>query len=205
MFRLGSTANLDANFRHDQIWVNSQPRNWRQSAGADRISQCRSTLTNSDEHSNSPPTSGYRVDNVQRSYGSDTLDHHTQPESGPGAHVPLDIHSQSDGWIATHSHSPFSDAACSVRSTHDNAPEGQDRRPTNPNQDSQPLGDNYQIIRSNLSQLNQTSTTSSLVSDTQASRQLQESCLMRYFIEELSPWVRICNTSTLSLGLTNLV
>ncbi|CAG8273939.1 unnamed protein product [Penicillium salamii] len=193
VFRLGSTANLDANFRHDQIWVNSQPRTWRQSTGSDRISQCRSTLTTSNEQSNSPPTSGHRIDNFQLSYGSDTLDCQSHPESTPNTHPSLDISSQSDGWIATHSHSPFSDAACSIRSTYGSAPEGQVRRPSNPEQDSQPPRDNYQITRSNVAQFNQTPTTSSLVSDTKASSQLQESCLMRYFIEELSPWFDHCD------------
>ncbi|CAG8125654.1 unnamed protein product [Penicillium olsonii] len=192
VFRLGSTANLDASFRHDQIWVNSQPRNWRQSTGPDRVSQCRSTLALSNEQSDSPPASEPPVDNFQHNYGPASLDNQSNQVSAASPHAPLDTPSRLTTWSST-SPSHLSDAAGSMRSSFVSTPDGQHRQLINAGHEIRDSGHSSRITQSDLPH-HDTLIPSCVNGDTtHPSSQLQESCLMRYFIEELSPWFDHCD------------
>ncbi|CAG7934919.1 unnamed protein product [Penicillium nalgiovense] len=188
VFRHGSTANLDTSFREDQTWVNSRPRNWRHPTRSARLSRSRSSpIVSNEDPDGSSLTSGGLANEHQRQTGSysNTLnlgsvepDENIQNEPQHTGSFRLDVTGSTVG-------SPSSPANVSSSSTFTSLDNGFER------------GQSC-LAKSDANLRNAAPgshmTTYSVNQDlTRGSSNIQESCLMRYFIEELSPWFDHCD------------
>lgn len=187
VFRHGSTANLDANFGEDQTWVNSRPRSWRQPTRSARLSRSRSSPTVLDEdlnessitlrgQSNGPQrqAGGYSITDI---FGSVELNENLQNESSNVGSFTI----ESARPVVCSPGSPSNVSNSSISSSLDNGIE-RNQLPR-AKSDNLELGSHTATVRSvdTSYSVNQGST--------KGSSNVQEACLLRYFIEELSPWV----------------
>ncbi|KXG46236.1 uncharacterized protein PGRI_050920 [Penicillium griseofulvum] len=175
VFRHGTTANLNANFREDQTWVNSRPKNWRPSTRSARLSQSRSSPTVSNEDPNesaltldSPLNGQSQAEHYSNTliFGSAEPNENSQNESSHAANV-------SNSSVSSGIENGFEREQFYVRSGGDFRNAKLDSLTTT----SSSVNSSYSVNRGSE----------------QGSSNVQEACLMRYFIEELSPWFDHCD------------
>lgn len=192
VFRHGSTANLDANFTEYQTWVNSRPRHWRPLTRSARLSQSRSStsVSNEDHHESSLTLGGLSNEHQRQAdsylsainFGSVEAIENIQNESSHAGSFSVD-----GGRPAICSPGPSTNLSNSLISPR--LGNGLQRKQLClTNSDDNPrnaeLGCHTATLRSvNTSYLDHQDWA-------EGYRNVQESCLLRYFIEELSPWVR---------------
>lgn len=204
VFRHGSTANLDANFTEYQTWVNSRPRNWRPPTHSAPLSQSRSSLSvsNEDHEETSLTLSGLSNDHQRQAsrYLSTINFGSIEPIENP----------QNESWHAgSFSIGGGRPAVCSPGSSNNfsnssispSLNNGLQRKKiclvnSGGNPRNAELGGHTTTLRS--------VNTSYFVNPdwTESDSNIQEPCLLRYFIEELSPWVRQINYPRYSLKIT---
>lgn len=167
VFRHGSTAHLEGNFTQGQTWVNSVPKAWKSATGPSVSGQSPDTVHTICENgeidgSPTPPecTSVQEGSNIN--------------ETNPDTILSFDSHShgqpsvQGSPYILSSPQSSLTSAILPFYSdSYSNQTRKRRRIP-------------HSISLSSLSR-------NDIVGD--SSGAVQESCLMRYFIEELSPWV----------------
>jgi hypothetical protein len=188
VFRHGSTANLDASFAQEQTWVNSRPKNWRStknsasSKGASRVPA--TSVWQPGDHSGSSSAGP-----------SELVDGHQEVLNSLDS-VPVSSSGQNDAILGTSPHNLSILDLSSPGISSISSPLHTEDRGTY-------AGLDLSHRRSGIHSINQslTSGNESGVGDTSfpsSSNQLvvsafgsiQEACLLRYFIEELSSWVR---------------
>lgn len=182
VFRHGSTANLDTSFSQGQIWVNSKPRNW--------WSARHSTATAENEPTPALPTGPNRETAIPWSTSNEAISERlstTISVQFPNRAQNASAAGRSPGSTSVVA---SSSPAFSPLTSH-----------AHPDERHAWLA----IVRPNSSFHNDSSIESWGVSSSTAddslspscgnqsaltvSESVQESCLLRYFIEELSPWV----------------
>jgi hypothetical protein len=173
VFRHGSTANLDTIFAQGQTWVNSKPKNWKvldHSSTTTSIPQAPATPTPNEIVSGhesafgsiSPKTIMHDDDVRQRTYRSAPILASSSPALSP---MSSHLHAEGSG-IYPQTGIPGTGLSINFEETSNrswsasNAVEDNVRRPSS----------NDHLAHT-------------------AFGGIQESCLVRYFIEELSPWV----------------
>jgi hypothetical protein len=193
IFRHGSKANLDANFREDQPWVNSRPRNWR-AARSNLMSRNPSNLIVSNwQPDGSSPIQGSKSAEERNASGN------SKPPNfeSVGPNEVVQIESQqiesppSDGAREViYSPGSLSNSSRGSRSSGvDNGLGREEPYLTEPNNEIQ-LTETLKTLRECIAPCDQGHSQFFVEQNpTRVSSDLQESCLLRYFIEELSPWV----------------
>ncbi|CRL27723.1 unnamed protein product [Penicillium camemberti] len=195
VFRHGSTANLDATFTEYQTWVNSRPRNWRPPTRSARLSQSRSSPSVSNEnHVESSLTLDGLSNEHQRQAGSYPI----AIDFGPVESIEnIQNESSHAGSFSVDGGRP---AVCSPGSSNNfsnsSTPPGLDNglqrkefclTESDGNPRNAELGCHTATLRSVKPSyfVNQ--------DGAEGYSNVQESCLLRYFIEELSPWFDHCD------------
>jgi hypothetical protein len=207
VFRRGSRADFDAHFADDQPWVNSEPRNWRHLAGYPRTSE--------EEVTTSQPSVSTEQQDQETLVSSGTatsLQRQTTASPPPGLPTPGGQNGQAEvnAICEATGHAlkrrrlvrPISRAISVyslLSSTTSNEvahlpTAGEDRGPLGEfGNDSpgrgygsgEPASDANNIIEGDENLSYSTRNEPFF----QSFSSVQESCLLRYFIEELSPWV----------------
>lgn len=175
VFRNGSTANLDTNFAQCQTWVNSKPKNWK------LLEQ--SSTTTSVRQAPVP-----RTPNEIASYH----------EGAFGSISPKIVIQDDDVRGSAFQDAPMLDSfspAISPMSSHLPAEDRDIHRLTGvPNTglgvDCEETSGGPRSVRSIIKDNVLVPSAKHLLATT-AFGGIQESCLVRYFIEELSPWVKL--------------
>lgn len=197
VFRHGSTANFDTSFTQGQIWVNSKPKTWRPPKQAlsslDRqINSDTAAFSHEELADNTSPTASVSVEHFQES-PSAPIRVAPREASAESNEVQVDeyhnIHSENrqSGYSHQHHSSLTLSSPASWSRSPQNAglpPSGSDRQYTDPGTYTSLQ---YWETETDVDYSLSPSSTTDLA--TTSSESVQESCLMRYFIEELSPWV----------------
>lgn len=203
LFRHGSTANLDASFSGGQVWVNSKPKNWRPTKKTSKASPPTHTapLWVAGDSQGNDTTSGAYISENQAVIDSlsprETYVTGTHQNESEGNSKETDQFHNSDRDHGDSPRTPRLDLTSSA------TPLTSVDIQFSPDCESavryQELGITLDHLRySDYQTLTSTSTAATLDTSspssndlgTPASAVVQESCLLRYFIEELSPWVR---------------
>jgi hypothetical protein len=180
VFRHGSTANLDASFAQQQTWVNSRPKIWRStknsatSKGASRV----------------PATSVW-----QPAGPSELVDGHQEVVNSLNS-VPVSSSGQNDAILGTSPHNLSTLDLSSPGISSISSPLHTEDRATYAGLDLSHRSSGIHSIDQSLTSGNESgvddtsfpSSSNQLV--VSAFGSIQEACLLRYFIEELSSWVR---------------
>lgn len=209
VFRHGSSANLDASFSGGQVWVNSKPRNWKSTKKTSTLDTPASTQTPpswpTGDSRRSISTFGEDVPGNQavieslspiNSYAT----RNDRPESddvlqGAAQHQDLQqVHGDSPGIsrslnLLSSETAPTSLHGIEFPPGHESVAIHQEKFTTE--LDSIRYSDYHSLTVNNTATNRSGDSPSSNNEFAAAAREkLQEACLLRYFIEELSPWVR---------------
>jgi hypothetical protein len=178
-------ANLDANFKQDQTWVNSRPKRWRASARSSALSKPQpNTAVSGSSPQPEAPLSGLGQTFSDIGYDIDPPNHQNFDSDRPGNYA----QSQGSGDLRSHSstsilNSPPILQSRDVFSNPQSSPNSRFHR-----DDQNARTRTHITIHRDLSESGHLSPSSN-GSLGPVTADVQESCLLRYFIEELSPWV----------------
>lgn len=209
VFRHGSSANLDASFSGGQVWVNSKPRNWKSTKKTSTLDTPASTQTPpswpTGDSRRSISTFGEDVPGNQavieslspiNSYA--TRNDHPESDDvlqGAAQHQDLQqVHGDSPGIsrslnLLSSETAPTSLHGIEFPPSHESVAIHQEKFTTE--LDSIRYSDYHSLTVNNTATNRSGDSPSSNNEFAAAAREkLQEACLLRYFIEELSPWVR---------------
>jgi hypothetical protein len=194
IFRHGSTANLDANFNQDQTWVNSRPRNWRLSARSSALSglQPSSAVSGSSPQPEGPlPDLGQN--SSDRTHNPDPPNYEAFDPEGHGNYAQNEAFGQ---FPARNEVTGLTGVSPLSLTTFPTPPTILQQRDASFNTQVSPNSRFHQkgqagshvILHGDIIESDHHSP-SSHGSLGNVTVDVQESCLLRYFIEELSPWV----------------
>ncbi|GLA97877.1 hypothetical protein AtubIFM61612_001885 [Aspergillus tubingensis] len=176
VFRQGSTAKLDGNFSKDQSWMSSQPRKWKLFSGDSALPESLDVTQSLSPYQESTvqcetPTSGETGDLVWTRNDGSRRGSHFEIQSSPYDPSRNDFYPVVSGDTANINRRTFL--------AHEwNTVSNPSRNPTI--NGTQPSSTAIET-RSALSTPEPTQTT------------VQEACLLRHFIEEISPWFDHCD------------
>lgn len=199
VFRHGSSANLDANFTQAQTWVNSKPRSWRPSDSASRLQESPSQPAAPPWPHDDPIDN--QIENPSPSR-EPVLDHQDVAVTVESSHPSIREYAPPPAETTPQGRSPYNSAIISLSSPsswvscydpHLPRHVGHEPQRNIGASGSRPsFGSEAQASGAlDLSDPHPTASSSFTPHlPATAFGGVQESCLLRYFIEDLSPWVR---------------